>query len=208
MRKLRPRGSSTCPRSHSREWNPGLNSKPNSSPSGDTASYSGSPQSSQQDSLQPHTPPTRAQLTRNLSLPLSGVPHLGRGPEAPTPPRGSPHFRPEAPPLAELSARPQPSPRAPGHGPALPPPAPMGTAVGNGPGTARRPRGRLSGPRPTRPSPGRRLVPTSRLTGSRRDRVRCLRPASVPSSSRSNRPTPPARPRDDLTRTPPLRADV
>lgn len=84
----------------------------------------------------------------------------------------------------------------------------MGTAVGNGPGTARRTRGRLSGPRPTRPSPGRRPVPTSRLTGSRRDRVHCLCPASVPSSSRSNRPTPPARPRDDLTRSPPLRADV
>ncbi|KAL0626104.1 hypothetical protein AAY473_005161 [Plecturocebus cupreus] len=44
---------------------------------------------------------------------------------------------------------------------------------------------------------------------SRRNRVHCPHAAPVPSSSRSNRQTPPARPRDDLTHTlPPLHANM
>ncbi|CAM9502850.1 unnamed protein product [Rangifer tarandus platyrhynchus] len=101
-----------------------------------------------------------------------------------------------------------PSPRSPGHGPALPPPGPNRTAGGAARALPARPAGARLGSRPAQPPPSHRPVPASRLTGSRLDRVRRPYPAPVPSSSRSNRLTPPARPRDDLTRTPPLRADV
>lgn len=112
--------------------------------------------------------------------------------------------RPRPPAAVRRARAPQPSSRAPGHGPALPPPRPNRTPVRERPGRCRHGRPAPACPRPTRPPPGRRPVPASRLTGSPRDHVRCPYPAPVPSSSSSNRPTPPAHPRDDLTRTPPV----
>lgn len=126
----------------------------------------------------------------------------------------SPHAADRQPPLPARGPAPGKGERAPPararrvRAPPFPPPGPNRIALGSGPGIARRARKRLPGPRPSGPPPGRRLVFASRLTGSRRDGVHCPRLAPVPSSSRSNRSTPPARSHDDLTRTPSLRADV
>lgn len=192
------RGQSTCPRSHSRESNPGLNQNPNFSSSGNTAYHSGGSQSSQQASLQQHIPPTRVGhpgTSRHLG-PDSTPPPWPRSPHAP---RGSPASGPKPRPPG-IEKRAPPSPRAPGHGPALPPhpartapPRGAARAPSAGPAGVCPAQGPHSGPHPPAAAPcplPRARYPAHRLAEEPRP-LPC--PASVPSSSRSNRPTPPAR---------------
>lgn len=180
----------------------------------------GGPQSSRQASLQQHIPPQPSRPPRNLPPPrarfhTSGrIPHLRHDPEAPTR-RGAAPLPVRNPAPRGIEKRAPPSPRAPGHGPALPPPTrPNRAAARSGPSTVRRTRRRLLSPRPTEPAP-RRLaaapcplpcarLPAHRLAAEPRP-LPC--PASVPSSSRSNRPTPPARAMTSHAPSP-LRIDV
>ncbi|XP_063105535.1 proline-rich proteoglycan 2-like [Cavia porcellus] len=150
--------------------------------------------SSPQGPARLHTPPlgpAKDLLQREREI------HIGST-EAPKPPRGSPYFRPQAPPPLGRSARPPGPARARRvTAPPFPPPGPNRTNVRScrsvpGPGQ----------PRPSRPPHCRRPGPAGQLTGSQGNRVYCSRPAPVPSSSRSNCQAPPAQPRDDLTRTP------